>query len=1818
MSGLLLVGSQLTHADSERRRSLPNVQISGPTAQAGFSATPSDFEFFKYSGLDLPLVPDGATTMGENVALATALSNYKSAGVVYDFSSIDDFLQNYPDSAWRASLLTNKGLSLRNHGFIGSSFSVLEDAWQLAKDAGNPSIRAYANRAIAELIAIKAGLGRQDELEVLFAQIEDRSFKGKSAELIANAQLGAASMEQNPERSFNCGPAALLNVLNELGHSGATDPRIMAKPATTDGLSLASVAELANLVGFSDFTIGYRDPENGAYLTPSILHWNEGHFSALLRKNGDRYLVQDPTLGRSMWVPEAALDAETSGYFLIAQSALPQGWRSVDGQEAATVWGKGKTMLTEDGATRPYDEKSCDGDGENRGMPAYSVHLLLASLSITDTPLWVNTPFGNPVNFTLSYNQRETSLPDPNLAAQGNVGANWTHNWQSWADGSDTNITNVGYQTVTLAVPGGGAETFKLNDALTDYDLQRDTQAKLTALFDPNSTGLIPSAYTLDYPDGSFYTYGIRRNFGPARYFLTEMTDPYGNTVTLNYDSDYRLTTVVTDALPSAALTFVYEYLPDGQPNYNPATASSPEDYLIKEVVGPQGRFTKLNYDSHSRIDGITDMAGLEASFDYGASYMATMTTPYGQTSFQYPSDSGVVSRSILITDPEGQQERFEFTQNVDTSTFWGTELSPVTGLPPTGVSLGSHFYDDLNTFHWDKRAMETAQNADGSMDYSQAVAYHWMQVDSQRASSVLHSVKQPLEYRDWYIYADASGVTIGGTNKPTAIKRFVKDESGNVVERSTSFEYNSLGKVTRSIDPKGRELVMEYAPSNDIDLIEVKQRTGSGVDDFAPLSTFVYDEDNDGQDDFPRLPSLIDGADGVRLDLTFNSKGQVLSVTRQQPDGQGLFVNAGTTDYTYDTQAAGETYGFLLKVEGPSVNGQRPTTCYTYDSYGRVRTATDTENFTLTYSYDDLDRITQIDYPDGSHVANLYEPFSDGLDLIGFVDRMGRLSQFMHDDLGRVVQSIDPKGQSTLYQWCGCGSLNTITDPKGQSTTWVRDVQGRLEKKIYADETEVNYSYEPETGYLSKVIDQRGFDKQFKYFVDGNIEEISYDDGGTGDTSYLDAPTVNYTYDPYFNRAKTLVTEGQPDDYEYQYYGFTGDGNANRLEKVIVTKNRDGQTMTADIDYSYDSLGRLLTRGFKGDTETYGYDNLDRMETLSDPLGDFVYEYDDLTARILSVQHSVSGVDGIRTDLTYKSKVAGGEEREVPYLSSIMHSTSAGIVNAHAFRRNENGWIDLWQQYDGTQWQSHGYRYDQAGQLQHDRTYAGLDENSPLLESEEYRYDLAGNRILFKDTSSQLNDAHSNNLNQLTARTSEGSVLFHGTISEPGKVFVQQLDGSNNVTQNVEADLYGGGEFYAELDLPVGTNTVRIIARDIHGETSTQDYSVPVAADPGDSFTHDAAGNLTNWTKSDGAVIEYKWDAANRLREIEVDSVTVQTFEYDGAGRMIRATSGGESDDYYWAGLERLGRENVGASPTVYRRYLTQGFTESLDGATASNYYVLRDHLGSTREILDDTYATVAKYDYSAWGEVEKLIGSIDADQLYTGHLYFADSDTPLHLAPYRAYQPQLGRWMQRDPMHEYFGLDAEVYQGPNLYRYGFNDPVNNLDNNGLWVWHVVGAGVGAAFDIGAQLATNGGSITDINWGSVGVSAASGAVGVGLGANVARITTSITGRAVLNGIGSAGIGAVGQVANNAMDDCADLTDGVGEAALLNGVLGAAGSAVGDGVEQAINRLSQDTALINALRQSEQLSGGLTIPENSGSSLGTSIGIGISNAAPAF
>jgi RHS repeat-associated protein len=117
-------------------------------------------------------------------------------------------------------------------------------------------------------------------------------------------------------------------------------------------------------------------------------------------------------------------------------------------------------------------------------------------------------------------------------------------------------------------------------------------------------------------------------------------------------------------------------------------------------------------------------------------------------------------------------------------------------------------------------------------------------------------------------------------------------------------------------------------------------------------------------------------------------------------------------------------------------------------------------------------------------------------------------------------------------------------------------------------------------------------------------------------------------------------------------------------------------------------------------------------------------------------------------------------------------------------------------------------------------------------------------------------------------------------------------------------------------------------------------------------------------------------------------------------------------------------------------RSYFSQGFEQGSD-----DYFYTRDHLGSVREVVASDGATVgARLSYDPWGTVTET-GSVLIDLTYTGHYY--DRPTGLSLAWYRGYDPNLGRWLSKDPI----GLQG----GLNLYGYVSNDPIDAVDPSGM-----------------------------------------------------------------------------------------------------------------------------------------------------------------------
>jgi RHS repeat-associated protein len=175
--------------------------------------------------------------------------------------------------------------------------------------------------------------------------------------------------------------------------------------------------------------------------------------------------------------------------------------------------------------------------------------------------------------------------------------------------------------------------------------------------------------------------------------------------------------------------------------------------------------------------------------------------------------------------------------------------------------------------------------------------------------------------------------------------------------------------------------------------------------------------------------------------------------------------------------------------------------------------------------------------------------------------------------------------------------------------------------------------------------------------------------------------------------------------------------------------------------------------------------------------------------------------------------------------------------------------------------------------------------------------------------------------------------------------------------------------------------------------------------------------------------------------------------FAYDGLGRRIQdieLTNGVPyiTNKFLWDGQALVEqRDRTGGSVT--KRFFAQG-----EQISATNYYFTRDHLGSVREMVDSAGVIKMRYDYDPYGRQTKLSGTMDADFGYAG--MFVHWPSGLNLTFYRAYSPDLGRWLSRDPLAEAAGL--------NLYAYVGNSPTKLIDVLGLCpgdTWDLFGNGL-------------------------------------------------------------------------------------------------------------------------------------------------------------
>jgi RHS repeat-associated protein len=306
--------------------------------------------------------------------------------------------------------------------------------------------------------------------------------------------------------------------------------------------------------------------------------------------------------------------------------------------------------------------------------------------------------------------------------------------------------------------------------------------------------------------------------------------------------------------------------------------------------------------------------------------------------------------------------------------------------------------------------------------------------------------------------------------------------------------------------------------------------------------------------------------------------------------------------------------------------------------------------------------------------------------------------------------------------------------------------------------------------------------------------------------------------------------------------------------------------------------------------------------------------------------------------------------------------------------------------------------------------------------------------------------------MNRLTRSGGDGFTMVEGNVNEYADVKV------NSVSVPLVGDAAGGGfRFRARVPVKAGANSVTVQATDQDREVTNQTWQFTAAA-TGKTYTYDLNGSmLSDGTRS------FIWDAKDRLKKVTVAGTTYE-WDYDWQDRRVReyqyaATAvrpAIPSKQYIWEGSQIV-RERTGTSAidgTVQRTHYTHAFVDQIAAtasaaATVSILLPLKDHLGNVREVLGTNYTyangkdIVERWDYSAYQKPVRVSGTtVNASLLVIGG-YQNHIGSGLQLALYRAYDPELGRWISEDPLGEEGGL--------NLYGYVGNSPLMGVDPLGL-----------------------------------------------------------------------------------------------------------------------------------------------------------------------
>jgi len=908
----------------------------------------------------------------------------------------------------------------------------------------------------------------------------------------------------------------------------------------------------------------------------------------------------------------------------------------------------------------------------------------------------------------------------------------------------------------------------------------------------------------------------------------------------------------------------------------------------------------------------------------------------------------------------------------------------------------------------------------------------------------------------------------------PTTIRRYADaaTHAGAITERRT---YDRCGNLLTSDVGPGRTQQL-YRPEAKYMAPSATRLAASdpAVGTFLEVSATTYNSvgqprwltDANGQrtevqyDEAGRPTRLISARPWLEIDAVYDDtamthtkttwgNGKVISEQKTFFDGHGRVSMTHTLGgsgpdvvlYDYDLR------GRLHRVSAPTLEGQHPVwATMQYDALNRPVRATDFRNGMTEWHYDE-----------GARPANASRPSSLPGSTARITDPAGRERWQLFDALGRIQQVVAPvpEGPGTVLPTGGVRtdySYDTLDNIIGVDLTVPGGAAAKQRRFRYDSLSRLRRVFLPECGAGIREVtaggeqlwsflleydersnlvtrkDSRGVITRYAFAGDplDRLQRITYDTSEFTDAANPIAacPDVAYTYVETgdIRRVKSETAVGvSSQTFEYDPFdGMTG--------TTLTLAGVENFPFT--VGYPHDVLGRNTGVLYPA---LYG-----EGAPAPRPAAQVVYGLSGV-ATLLHVDHYT-----VASDFVYgpagliKSMIVGGPNRATTAKENYTYDASLTLVGQQVIYTDDtdNVRLDL------------AYAYGPA-------TFAADGQAKQLSTVTDLR-EASGSRAYFYDA-----------LGRLT--TAAGGQAQDWTWVEN---YGYDLDG-NRTSVQVRGETFPG--WAAPRD------GVAALAFDAANRITT------------DGFRYDAAGNLVASRTPEGAYgteFRYQYDAAGRLVLVRQEATGKITMYVYGASNRRHATlhlTSPADPNEPWPPANRtsltLNRGNIKSADFfvwdgnhVIAHYQDSGpqTGKALVWTNAMFFLGARllcrhENLGATTEVL---------YEHPGLSGTRYVTGigvSADHEQLPFGsrtvtggggaHIfttYDRDRDNGLDYAVNRFYHPELGRFLQPDPIGPaaFHALDP---QSLNLYNYCGNDPINRTDPLGLrWMLFWVDGGFG------------------------------------------------------------------------------------------------------------------------------------------------------------